>query len=94
MIAVKTGSVASLSVYPNPVLNALNILIQSDVQEEMDLEMADISGRVFGSKRIYLTTGKNKISWQIKKVPSGTYALKLQSPSKGNITRLISVVRQ
>lgn len=94
IVAVKTGSIPSINVYPNPAVNVVNVLIQSSVQETISIQLADISGKMFSSKQVSLSPGKNIFSWGTGNLAVGTYMLKMQSPSQGNIIRLISVLRQ
>jgi hypothetical protein len=49
---------------------------------------------VFSSKQLSLSSGKNKFSLDTGNLSTGTYMLKMQSPSQGNIIKLISVLRQ
>jgi len=93
-IAVKTGSIPTISVYPNPAVNTVNVLIQSTVQETITIQLADISGKVLSSKQLSLSPGRDKFSCNTGNLSTGTYILKMQSPSQGNIIRLISVLRQ
>ncbi len=93
-IAVKTKSISTISVYPNPAVKDMNILMQSNVQETISIQLADISGKIFSSKQLSLLPGKNKFNWDTSHFSPGTYVLTIQSPSQGNITRLVSVLRQ
>ena len=69
-------SVAPL--YPNPVREILNLLINASVHMTADLRVTDMAGREFYHHTVKIMPGKNHLHIPVNDLPKGFYLLKLQ----------------
>ncbi|MFO7614784.1 MAG: PKD domain-containing protein [Bacteroidales bacterium] len=69
-------SVAPL--YPNPVRDVLNLLINASVHMTADLRIIDMAGREFYHHAVKIMPGKNHLHIPVHDLPEGFYLLKLQ----------------
>jgi hypothetical protein len=72
---------SSVSVYPNPAVDVLNIQLQNDLTENAMLNITDLAGRTVISQNISAAQGKNKVSIDISSLESGNYIARLISGS-------------
>ncbi len=63
----------SINVSPNPVTDILTLQIIAVKDEEIELILHSSEGRKIASKRITVTKGSNRISWDLQTIPLGTY---------------------
>jgi hypothetical protein len=81
----------SVTVYPNPVVDRLNISIVNCASGEMKLKLYDISGRVILEKTYPIETGSGEITLDLSGLglKSGIYISKIDAPG---ITKTFKVV--
>jgi len=65
--------IASLDLFPNPVINALQVQLASKQKETAAIFIADASGKKVWSGSIQLTEGNNATSIPVVQLPKGTY---------------------
>jgi hypothetical protein len=73
----------TVNIYPNPVINSLNILFKSDEinNSSRSLQIMDVSGRIlFQGDNIFIEQGEININ--TSEYPNGTYFLKLKNDNK------------
>jgi hypothetical protein len=73
---VKIGSAKngnSLSVYPNPVSDLLNVTASVEKTEMVFFKIIDSYGRTVASTQILLQKGSNAFSWDIATLGAGNY---------------------
>jgi hypothetical protein len=57
----------------------LNVLITSPVTTDITLTLIDMNGKQILSRSHHLTPGSNSFTFQISSLPSGAYAVLIQS---------------
>ncbi|MEI8239359.1 MAG: T9SS type A sorting domain-containing protein [Actinomycetota bacterium] len=67
--------------YPNPATSQINLLLSSPIQEKMQLQLMDITGRTVVQRWISVETGSNNIPVNISMLSSGSYLVKLLGSS-------------
>ena len=81
----------SLSVYPNPASDIVNLNFALPANQPATITLSDMTGRTVSSISVNATTGNNNnISIPVANIPAGMYLVQLQSAS-GNITRKVSI---
>jgi FtsP/CotA-like multicopper oxidase with cupredoxin domain len=82
----------SFKVVPNPVDDDFSVHIQSDVSDEISIEILDMQGRFVGAKQIALVqVGKNVIPINHQITEAGSYFVRLSS--KGKIDQIQKVIK-
>ena len=79
----------SLTVFPNPAKNLLNIAVETEEQQDLDLSLLSVDGKVVLSKTI-TAFGNDITSLNVSKVPSGFYFLRISS-DKGILTQKVII---
>ena len=65
---------------PNPVNSELNILTNSGIEDDVNLEVYDRSGKeVLIINDIKISKGEQNIKVNVSELPSGTYIVRLKS---------------
>jgi len=72
--------------WPNPVLESLNIKIDSNQASPVSLQIYDLNGQLLGN----YSFSENNSSISMHSYPSGTYLLKIISPQQIPITKKIN----
>lgn len=75
-IASVTGEEIIVSVYPNPTAGILNIEVKGEMNDAMDLSIADLSGRVVWNKAAAVTPNSIQ-SIDLSNQAAGTYFLRM-----------------
>lgn len=77
-------------VYPNPFKNAITIDVSSDKSETATLNLIDITGKVFESRKVSLKNGQNTFEINNLNLDSGIYFVQLTySNGKGYSTKIL-----
>ncbi len=76
-----SANAISLSVYPNPVMNVLNISLNSATSQKAILTVMDLSGRKLISETKQIVAGENRINLNVQQLQSGNYLLKITVPN-------------
>jgi hypothetical protein len=77
------------SVYPNPASGNLNFTIPSTTEENSDVIIYDLLGRVVFSKIEKVKQGNNLINISLKDLCSGPYTLLVKTPSATRVGKFI-----
>lgn len=75
---VYSTSNVEVSLYPNPVVDRLNLSIESAESERVELMIQDITGKHLLSKTVDLEQGHNQVDWKLKQLPAGAYLVVAQ----------------
>ncbi len=67
----------SISVYPVPTSEKLNINITADTEDKTVLTITDLSGKVVKEEELTIVSGNNAIETNVKNLSNGFYFLKL-----------------
>ena len=73
----KVNTLSISSVYPNPVINKLNVVITAPNNDFVTLIMTDIRGKIILQKQLNITIGDNLQVLNLDQIAKGTYLLKL-----------------
>ena len=73
---VKTNQL-SLTVYPNPTTNELNIIAQNDIQADAKLVICDVQGKIISEENKNIRPGNNAWNINVSNYPNGLYFVKL-----------------
>jgi hypothetical protein len=76
--SVRNLGYASMTVFPNPVSNQLNLQIDLEKAENAVYFITDLSGRRVQTGRFNLNEGSNRMPVSCTSLPKGTYILTLQ----------------
>jgi hypothetical protein len=91
IISVNFGSIliTSLSVFPNPVVEKTNVLINAIADETAQLKVVDNIGRVVYSVAVKLVKGKNNIQLDMNRFKTGMYYVDITGKAINEKTKLI-----
>lgn len=80
----------SLSIYPNPSINILNVEIAHLKSEEAQLTIRDLQGKIISGKSISMGAESSKIlNLDVSNLASGVYFLQFQSESHQQIDKIV-----
>ncbi|GAB4383350.1 MAG: hypothetical protein Kow0075_15450 [Salibacteraceae bacterium] len=74
----------TFNIYPNPVSN--NLFIEMSVMDDLKVELVDLLGKTLVTQSFFST---NKAVLDMSAFPQGVYMLKIQSPTHGDLIRLV-----
>jgi carboxypeptidase T len=83
----------TISYYPNPARDFLNVVIPSNQNEGLIAELSSLSGQVVYSKTYSITEGSNRIQVDINNLTNGIYILKIKD-SNNNTRSVMKVMKQ
>jgi hypothetical protein len=66
----------SLSSYPNPVKNLLNVKITSPANEKLTIVVTDITGKIVMSRSANAVAGDNNQQLNVSQLAPGSYTIK------------------
>ncbi len=72
-------------VYPNPVQDKLNIVLNTIGTEKVTVSITDLAGRIISTKSIETLQGDNNISFNTAALAKGTYLIKVNSSSNSEL---------
>ena len=72
----KSSSITVVNVYPNPASKSLSVIIASPVNENINVLVTDLAGRVIQNLTQSIVAGDNKININVQSLSSGTYLIK------------------
>ncbi len=76
LVNLKSTSVTTLKVYPNPVITQMNINFNASESKTYQLQLIDALGRTVISKQVACLLGNNTINWNVAQLAAGEYTLK------------------
>ena len=89
----KTGALTLVGVYPNPVQDKLNLLINAPAKDNFTLSVIDMYGKQIIQKFMSVESGSNNLVLDVKKLLSGTYVIKIVS-AFNNESSMIQFIKQ
>ena len=72
-------------VYPNPVQDKLNIVLNTPSSEKVNISITDLAGKIISTKTIETVSGDNNIQFNTAKLAKGTYFIKVNSSSNSEL---------
>ena len=78
-------------VYPNPFNEDFTIRFNSDLSENINVSMIDITGRVIFNEKISVSESNNRLNFtsQLQDLEAGVYFLQMSTESRQEIKRII-----
>jgi len=92
-ISTASSGISSSFVYPNPFANQLNLIVAANKKENITLNIADATGKLVCIKTSLLEKGKNNLTLNMGKQPSGLYILTAKN-SEGKVVLLYRVIKK
>ena len=74
--SVRSSSFMISGVFPNPAQSVVNMMLESPVQDKLDIVVTDISGRVVVQKTALVEQGTTTIPIDVQRLVAGTYFIK------------------
>jgi hypothetical protein len=84
-----SNNLISLSAYPNPVSDVLNIVFNSNKESEYELKMIDLIGRQIRLQKINATEGENRVELNVNEYQNGIYLLYLSNEKEEKHIKII-----
>ncbi len=81
--------VFSLKAYPNPVVNSLNISLQSDKIQDMTISLCDLSGQKIATIFDGTTKNLNDLSFDMSSLAKGMYLLQVKTQSGTQAVKIV-----
>jgi hypothetical protein len=66
-----------ISIAPNPVMDILNVKIESSINAKAFFVIADVSGKTLLQKNVILTKGSNNITFNVQQFAKSVYMVKI-----------------
>jgi hypothetical protein len=89
----KIGGIAtqanSFGLYPNPVMNLLNIKYQSQTSQDVIVNILQADGKTIMSKRVRVNVGTNNIQMETTGITPGAYIVKIYSQNSSEAAQRI-----
>lgn len=80
----ETGSALSLSVFPNPTADLINVKIKGEAKSGVELEIFDLMGRPIGHKQNFASlSGQIETQLSLHELPVGIYLLRIHNRQNG-----------
>ncbi len=73
-------SLSNYDLYPNPVQDQLNIVLEAGLEENAKLQLLDLSGKIVAIQD--LAAGSQKVQLDVNEMAAGMYLLKIESANK------------
>lgn len=83
---------ASLSLFPNPTRNNLNISYNSTANETATITLYDLSGKIALQTTETATEGTNNYNLQLAELSTGMYIVQVQTPTQ-QLTQKVQLIR-
>jgi hypothetical protein len=79
----------SITLYPNPVQNSMNLLITWPQREKWQWQLVDDNGRVVKYGRYDISAGTNLVTENIGILSSGVYFMQINGPSWHKVIKVV-----
>ncbi|MEM6264418.1 MAG: M4 family metallopeptidase [Bacteroidota bacterium] len=83
-------SATTLSVFPNPATDKLNVVVESNSPSVINARLLDVQGKVVFAKALEANTGRFEGQFEVNELAKGLYLLQIDAPS-GQLTRKVLV---
>jgi hypothetical protein len=81
-IRVDLNEAYTLSVYPNPVVDNVNIEFNCTELKNLSFQLMDAQGKIISVKEVATVPGANRVEWNISALPAATYYIRLNGLSE------------
>ena len=73
---IKLNKLELTSVYPNPTINTLNVVVSSPKAGKVTFVVSDITGKVIMNQVMQVVVGDNNLPINVSHIAKGTYTIK------------------
>ena len=81
-----------LEIYPNPVVDKLNVCINSKLNQKVTISIFDLNNQLIIEKERLLTgSGVNNFVFDLKQLSKGTYCCIIRTPQFVNYQKIIKL---
>ncbi len=80
VVAIKGDKVTNLTVtdvYPNPATKVLNVVVNSPVEDRVNIIVTDITGKIVKTQAAQVSIGNNNAKMDVSNLANGTYLMKV-----------------
>ncbi len=78
-----------LAIYPNPVVDELNIVLDVDGSENINITLFDVTGAVVMQNTLIADKGTNRTSLDVNAIAVGVYYLRLDSENRSYTQKVV-----
>lgn len=89
IVALKSISITKAEitrVYPNPVSEQLNIVLNTPISEKVNIRITDLVGKTIAEKMLQTNQGDNNIQFNTSNLNRGTYLIKIFSSNESEMS--------
>lgn len=80
----------TLSTGPNPFVDKINVILQSERTEQGSIRIVDLNGKIIKSENVLLEKGANNLSINnLSAIPGGMYVIEVSTSTTTVKTRLV-----
>jgi hypothetical protein len=90
VVAFTMDDLQNFSVFPNPTTGSFTLTKNLSFQQNMEIEIRDITGKIVAIETIIDAEGTFAKTFDIEHYPAGIYSVLIQTPSK---TQLVKVIK-
>ena len=83
------GNFSISDIYPNPVSDNLNVVVNSKEPQKVSISLYTISGKIVLNTELQLTKGEQELKLNISHLQKGNYILKVNNKANNIITKSI-----
>ena len=84
-VSVRNLNGSAISIYPNPVMDVMNVTISSEQQAEATVLITDLSGKTVMQQIQQLSKGMNNLVLDAGSLAKGSYMLKIIANNKTHV---------
>lgn len=87
---VKPFGLQIATVYPNPVMASVNILVATDAAKTVQVVVTDLAGKTVNTSKITLQEGENNVTIPVTNLSTGNYMLYIVDKNcKSNLVKMV-----
>lgn len=72
----RVDNITISSIYPNPVISLLNLVVTTPTAEKVSFVITDLTGKLVSQQSLQLNTGDNVVQLAVETLTKGTYIIK------------------
>jgi hypothetical protein len=72
----KVDNISISSIYPNPVIHLLNLVVTTPTTEKVNFVITDLTGKMVSQQSLQLNSGDNNVQLPVASLANGTYIIK------------------
>ena len=81
IVSVRNSFVSRMTIYPNPAKNLITIELSAEKIENAQIDITDLNGAKVLRSHATLTSGTNKVTFNIGSLPAGIYNVNVKTTS-------------